>query len=262
MELQSLLQFIRVSPYSEKDVFNRHIVAPWKAGSGSESVVRLRMLLNAVMLRRSDRKAFLPKRTDTRQILKLTGSGLECYNKAKGKARVMIDEALGTEGQSGSHFVNALQKINALRIICNNGKMPSDLDDHDERLVDSLDTPWNPDVGRKALADFPLLGLTLSCHRCGDPLDSVTQKGPPPLVHLTKCFRLHCSTCFVQCPKDGTGRVKVCDCQPMCPLTSLRLPARRTTSLAEHPALRCSKYPPKMNALVRDLNKLPGDVKR
>ncbi|KAK8109244.1 hypothetical protein PG984_015045, partial [Apiospora sp. TS-2023a] len=165
VELQSLLRFLRASPYNDKDVFDHQFVFAWQDGEALKAVERLRKLLSAIMLRRSDKQNMLSERTNVKRVLRFNEQELEHYDKARGNALAIIDEVLDSEGP-GNSYANALQKINALRIICNNGKRSSDLIHDMERSENILETAWNPSVAQKTLARFPLLGLALSCYQC------------------------------------------------------------------------------------------------
>ncbi|KAK7908999.1 hypothetical protein PG985_014877 [Apiospora marii] len=209
VELQSLLRFLRASPYNDKDVFNHQFVFAWQEGEATKAVERLRKLLSAIMLRRSDKQSMLPARTDMKRVLRFSELELEHYDKARGKALAIIDEVLDLDGP-GNTYTNALQKINALRIICNNGKRSSSLTQVMDRSDSIIETDWNPSAAQKTLDQFPLLGLSVNCYRCRDPLDAASQQA------MTRI-----------------------DSVPTSPFD----------------------YPTKVSELIRDLGKLPGDVK-
>ncbi|KAK8057087.1 hypothetical protein PG996_011024 [Apiospora saccharicola] len=172
LELQSLFRFLRVSPYNDKDAFNHQFIYPWQAGEAAKSVERLKKLLSVIMLRRSDKQSMLPDRTDVKRILRFSEQESGYYDKEKGSALAIIDEVLDAD-RHGNSYTNALQKINALRIICNNGKRSSNLLQGMERSDNIIETAaWNPSIAQKTLARFPLLGLAVSCYQCGAPLDA------------------------------------------------------------------------------------------
>ncbi|KAK7960376.1 hypothetical protein PG988_011590 [Apiospora saccharicola] len=259
VELQSLLRFLRASPYNDKDAFNHQFVFAWQDGEAVKAVERLRKLLSAIMLRRSDKQIILPERTNVERVLCFNEQELEHYDKARGNALAIIDEVLDSEGP-GNSYTNALQKINALRIICNNGKRSSNLIHDMERSENILETAWNPSVAQKTLARFPLLGLAVSCYQCCAPLDAASQQDLPPLMHITKCLRLHCSACYDRWPTQAGGIRNLCDCEPRCPLTRVHLPSCPTMPLINNLTSHFD-YPTKVSELIRDLGKLPGDVK-
>ncbi|KAK6855681.1 hypothetical protein PG995_007832 [Apiospora arundinis] len=259
-ELQSLFRFLRASPYNDKELFNHQFIHNWQAGEAAKSVERLRKLLNAIMLRRSDKQSMLPDRTDVKRLLRFNGQESEYYGKVKGNALAIIDEVLDSEGP-GNNYTNALQKINALRIICNNGKRSSSLIEHIDIFENRLQTAWNPSTAQKALTQFPLLGLPVNCYQCHDPLDAAGQQELPPLVHITKCLRLHCSSCFDEWATQAGGKLGLCDCEPMCLLTKVQLPSRPTMSLIDKSPMSQFDYPTKVRELLRDLQKLSRDVK-
>ncbi|RYP58607.1 hypothetical protein DL770_010394 [Monosporascus sp. CRB-9-2] len=114
-ELFSLFYFLRLNPYCEKRSFDEGITNPWLRGEerGLQALVKL---LGYTMLRRSRNAIILPGRQDHRRFLKFSAQEQHAYDVAKQKAIECLEDALvSSKPQKG--YSNALQKINALRVI-------------------------------------------------------------------------------------------------------------------------------------------------
>ncbi|RYP75579.1 hypothetical protein DL771_002279 [Monosporascus sp. 5C6A] len=121
-ELFSLFYFLRLNPYCEKRSFDEGITNPWLRGEerGLQALVKL---LGYTMLRRSKNAIILPGRQDHRRFLKLSAQEQHAYDIAKQKAiKCLEDSLVSSQPQKG--YKNALQKINALRVICELGYSP------------------------------------------------------------------------------------------------------------------------------------------
>lgn len=75
------------------------------------------------MLRRSKNAITLPRRRDHRRFLRFTAEEQNVYDIAKQKAIKCVEDALAS-CKSQERYSNALQKINALRVICELGCSP------------------------------------------------------------------------------------------------------------------------------------------
>jgi SWI/SNF-related matrix-associated actin-dependent regulator of chromatin subfamily A3 len=75
------------------------------------------------MLRRSKNAIILPRRKDHRRFLRLSAQEQQVYNIAKQKAIKYLEDDLAS-CKSQESYSNALQKINALRVICELGCSP------------------------------------------------------------------------------------------------------------------------------------------
>lgn len=118
-ELFSLFHFLRLHPYCEKENFDKAITDPWLNGDerGCQKLVKL---LGYVMLRRPKTTISLPKRQDHQRFLDLSPQEHHEYDIAKQKAIECLEDAI-VSGKSQEGYRNALQKINALRVICELG---------------------------------------------------------------------------------------------------------------------------------------------
>jgi len=262
LELQSLLRFIRAYPYSDKEVFDEHIIHLWQGGKETEAVHRLKRLLNFVMLRRSVNHIVLPKRQDWRCQLNFNPEDRETYHAAKAMAIQCIEDLLQSSQPRGG-YRNALRKVETLRQICNFGRFQHTERADDEKLQHISKAPWNEDTASLAVRQFPSLGLSTICSGCGLLLESGSISSDPlDQAFLSKCLLLWCSDCY-KSYSSRVGRPQLCQCKPTCPVSQARLGDPSTAIGAD---ISCDgnnrQFPTKIQALVDDLRSVPPDTQR
>ncbi|KAF2103369.1 hypothetical protein NA57DRAFT_32953 [Rhizodiscina lignyota] len=120
-DLASLLRFLRIYPYADRITFDSDIVQKWKDAAEDVAIDRLKKLLSYVMLRRSGSAIQLPARHDRIEYLHFTHEERIHYDSARAQAIQAIDEQLQDETHGRPSYVNVLQRVNALRKICNLG---------------------------------------------------------------------------------------------------------------------------------------------
>lgn len=113
-ELFSLFRFLRLYPYNEYRSLELVSENPEVA------VEKLKQLLRFTMLRRLKDILHLPTRTDMVIPLDLNGKDRARYNLAKRATIKYLDDIINSE-TAGNGYVNAISKINALRMVCNLG---------------------------------------------------------------------------------------------------------------------------------------------
>ncbi|KAI1499348.1 SNF2 family N-terminal domain-containing protein [Biscogniauxia marginata] len=259
-EIQSLLCFIQVFPYSDKDVFNEHIVDFW-GSEGNKGFDRLKRLLKFIMLRRCGDHIKLPRRTDLKLHLQFNDAELCEYRKAKDKTLSYIEDALDASISKGTYY-NALQKIETLRQICNLGKPPGkDIDNFDNLDETHAPTSWDVGTALGMLHAFPSLGLSTTCVKCGALIDPTSELSNKSIsVHLTMCLQMWCQRCHGN-QIVSLQRPRFCRCDRACPSVSVPLNTNTTTTISpSYPELTTS-YPTKIQALIHDLKKCPPGTK-
>lgn len=117
-DFASIVAFLRVHPYSDQVSFNEEILQPWQSNS-SLGFLRLRTLVRAITIARTKAVVHLPPRDDFIHHLDFASTERQIYEDAKRHTVAMLQNAA-----SSSHAgttVNALQRLNNLRLICSHG---------------------------------------------------------------------------------------------------------------------------------------------
>ncbi|KAK1514106.1 DNA repair protein rad5 [Colletotrichum costaricense] len=143
-ELHSLFHFLGMHPYDDKKAFDRDITNPWLRGEETGPAA-LKKILGYVMLRRSQDTITLPERQDHRRHLYLSSQEQRMYDAVKIKTIEFIDNALASHRGKDS-YSNALEKINALRLVCELGcfQKPTSSTRLLPRTPDRQSTPLTP----------------------------------------------------------------------------------------------------------------------
>lgn len=250
-EMQSLLQFLRAYPYSEKSAFQTHISDLWTAGEASKSIARLKRLFNALMLRRSGNRVPLPKRTDLKLALQFGSWELQHYRTVQEQAIAQIDDILTSDSPRKS-YMNALQKINDLRSICNHGiQAPVTT----TGLDNACPGAWNEKSASEALKRFPSLGLVMACAECNSSSEGAAEiPGEITDFYLTQCLLLYCGECY-----QGPASKSFCPCETPCGIVGAKPPPVEPLTV-RHPA--CQDRPCKLTALIDDIRRCACGTKR
>ena len=270
-DLATLLKFLKVYPYSEKRVFEADISYVWKSGNPSEAIKRLKRLSGCLLLRRPKGIIQLPPRRDLQCPIDFTQAERRLYDEIRAQAIARIDEALlhNVDSTRSNCFVNVLQQIEALRMVCNLGLYyPS----RHEACKDEGKTLNTDNWSLMAQRAFNLQrGIgQIQCHSCSSAVETVeillgdpTEQREP---RFSRCLRFICSAC-VQRLTSVDGMIG-CGHDPPC----LVAPISTNTSSLEEPSVPMlpgsglggglwGGLPTKVAVLLEDLRKLPGDVK-
>lgn len=260
-DLASLLRFLRVAPYNEPDNFDADITRLWKSGNIEEATKRLKRLLCCVLLRRAKATIELPQRHDTVCPLDFSVEERSIYDEAKDEAHQISHDALmaGTSVPTG--YMNALQRINNCRMICNLGtrrRVPASI----SRSASPLQE-W-PALVQQASAILAEFG-DLFCHHCGMGVEAVgssnTKTDPDQLPFLTSCGRLICSGCRKRCARTSGGQV-LCGHTPPCPAALISSIGTEPTYKSQPLANDSAPLPTKIAATVSQLKALDYSIKR
>ncbi|KAI0123225.1 SNF2 family N-terminal domain-containing protein, partial [Xylariales sp. AK1849] len=272
-DLQSLLKFLRVYPYDDKDTFYNHFTNLWTNGKGVLATNRLRQPLGYIMLRRSGGHIVLPDREDLKMHLSFSGREMETYSAAKEKALEFIDDVMSSHNATRG-YKNAVEKTNHLRLICNHGFWQPDDGCAERKLeVEGDNTEqWSSTAAHKALDRFPSLGLPIACVECSNLVDDnmticesqLLEPMSSIQIHLTRCLRLWCTACYSSreiLPKS----LAFCSCDTECPVATARLDSlSRSPSpfvANENGHFEQRTYPTKIRALLDNVQNLPKSTK-
>ncbi|KAM7211076.1 SNF2 family N-terminal domain containing protein [Rhypophila decipiens] len=271
-DLSALLKFLAVYPYSEKRVFEADISQPWKSGNGDEAVKRLKRLAGCLVLRRPRKVVQLPPRHDHAINIDFTPEERLLYNQVR--MQVVTRLAQMESAQKGDNhvdpkaapisFVNVLQQIEAMRMVCNLGLLYP-------RRHDSIDEAQNEivqgttDLNQTAQRAFSLrleMGV-IQCHSCSFALDGMTlpRDDEPTQPIFTRCLKAFCSSC-VQSVESTTGVNKLsCDHTPTCPMALVRFNLQTLEEPLPVPVSTSTYMPTKIKALIQDIERLDKSVK-
>lgn len=122
-DLATLFKFIRAHPYTDQRRFDIDISRLWKSGEYEEAIKRLKRLSACMLLRRPKGTVNLPVRHDMQCPVNFNTEERALYDKLRDKAIVSINEALKGELEHSrtGMYVNVLQQIESLRLVCNLG---------------------------------------------------------------------------------------------------------------------------------------------
>lgn len=272
MDLFSLFKFLQCFPFDDLKTFNAHVAQRWKEKSDPNCVAKLKTLVNCLSLRRPKTTIELPPRRDETTYLNFSDQEMEYYNRVKSTVLHTISSVNDTT--SSARFINALQWVNELRLICNHGTT-------NQKAVRELEglkvtrPGWSEEEAQKRFDQLDLVGLA----KCSNPecnqdlssaLSSETDREHDDEPRFEESLELLCSTCF----QNRSGRAgkffKVCNHQPRRPVKAVALAVPNTSSYAEEKIPlrgllgpgREGNIPSKIQRLVQDLSETADDIKR
>lgn len=222
-DLTSLFKFLQVYPYGDSDQFDRDITFVWKGGEAEKALDRLKRLAGCIILRRPKDAINLPSRRDLRYAVEFNEDERRLYDQIKDQTIALSHEALETsETPRSVSFVNVIQQINSLRLICNMGLQYHIRHDHDklQGLGQGL-SRW-ASVAQQAF-NFEYESGSVSCHFCssvfnpGEALLGWTKEQVQPV--FSECLRFICSECM-ESPQRGK-RALTCGHNPSHPIATV-----------------------------------------
>lgn len=266
-DLAALLKFIRAHPYHDVKRFESDISQLWKTENIEEAVSRLKKLSGGLVLRRPKTAIELPPRTDLKFPIKFRTTERELYDKVKHQTMAKIEEAF-QDGDSGglgsSSYIAVMQRINALRMICDLGV------NYDSRH----DLEVAEDAQRSEFKDWHTIAQeTFNLHReispvvcsgCGSACDTTAFSHDPvepsPPSYYAKCLTYMCHDCAQ--PSILRSHAIMCGHTPnhsFAPVSLTWAPSEERGAPAQLTRLQLSS---KVVALVGQLKALPVATKR
>lgn len=200
-DLATLLKFLNVYPYSEKRAFEDDISRVWKSDGSEEAIRRLQRLAGCLILRRPKTTIDLPPRHDQQCFLDLDPQERYLYNEIRMQTVYQIEQAIQMRDGAGpmTSYTNVLQRIEAMRMVCNLG-----LHYHDrKRILESYeDTTASPtdrweDIAQRTF-DMRREMDTIQCQHCSYPVwatDSRTDQSGVAESLFASCWQFTCSVC-------------------------------------------------------------------
>ncbi|KAK5558978.1 hypothetical protein LTR46_003167 [Exophiala xenobiotica] len=253
-DLGSLLEFLQLEPFGDPKTFEAMVIKPWLK-SADEDMSRLKKLIRYVSLYRTKAIIELPPREDLIHYVDFGPEEAEFYALAKNCTIQQLNEALSMSPIAPGRYLNALEWVNELRLICNYGLMHSGRKPHKTPTGVSSAGSWNKTTAKNALATLVNAGSAICklCHTniAGETgeIDSFEHFKPS----LSRCLAIVCGSC-VQTHEDG-NQVSGCSCNPVCPKTEVTwaLETPDKSPQAVLPSIEEGKIPTKLKRLLADL---------
>ncbi|KAH9212709.1 SNF2 family N-terminal domain-containing protein [Leptodontidium sp. 2 PMI_412] len=258
-DLASLVCFIRSPNLNSVTEFRKHILYPMAKGT-REGVQNLRMLLDSICLRRTNRLLSLPRVVRKDRFVNFSPTERELYIKTQSDMIAAIKQHDSRDRNSKDYF-GVFQLQLQLRRLCNHGTFqksvagtsPEDLR-FDQRQLFSL----LPDTGMRA------------CLMCKDLIKAVGSSKISGSGSFTPCGHLLCLGCF---PQYTAEALKVSRTSDRCPLCKAKLgsqyaetqwiespePSAALSFCKENIDRNCTSS--KIEALVREIRSSPNEGK-
>jgi SWI/SNF-related matrix-associated actin-dependent regulator of chromatin subfamily A3 len=258
-----MCQYLRVYPYNDPKMFEADITQIWKTGSDRIAVARLKQLLRCILLRRATGILQLPEREDLRVTLRFTNEERAHYQNVERSVLNNIDAALNRSIAPQSTYLNVLQQINELRLICDQGTRRSAR----KAAVPSLHN-WNSTVAQKAFDTLTTADSTL-CFDCGIDLNGIEDRSTlrsefvnfQSNIQMFSCLRMVCAYCVDQMTHVSCGHSPPCAKASATITPGTMRPNSASPSSSENEA-STKLLPTKVKALIDDLQNLPEGTKR
>ncbi|GIK05918.1 hypothetical protein Aspvir_010032 [Aspergillus viridinutans] len=222
-ELQSLLKFLRIRPYSSIDRFNKEFTRPLKGPPGEprdKAMKQLQVLLKAVLLRRTKTSKIdgqpilrLPPRVSEKVHAVFSEDEQAIYDALESKTQLQFNKYLRAN-TVGRNYSNILVLLLRLRQACCHPHLMSDFSVEVNAATDELDLAANA----KAFGDEVVVRLkeneNLECPICIDAVDN-------PIIFFP-CGHSACAECFsrmtdpslaVERGEDGAAEIKCPNCR-------------------------------------------------
>jgi len=251
-DIYSLLRFLKVYPYNNLKIYEETFVQPLKTNAVDVSPLRnLQKLMRTLAIRRPRTVIDLPARKEDRVYIDFTAHEAQIYEVAKqGVMRVIEQAFVDNQAYAGSSYINALQRINELRYICNHGAAPLRKRQAEARSVDEGD----PESIQREL-DLLVTGDSASlCANCGNDL-SEEQENDNVYLH-------------VAIPKTATAGSHLCvNCSPSIHPRSRQRPSAPSPPRSSELGAPISDGPEvnfmssKIQVLVHEIKQLPPNDK-
>jgi SWI/SNF-related matrix-associated actin-dependent regulator of chromatin subfamily A3 len=205
-DLASLFQFLRVYPYSNPSVFDREILRSWQKND-NEGCLRVKSLVNFVTLYRTTAVISLPPRSDLVHYLDFNSAENHLYESTKIRTQQVVKDAIGNPRKGV--YMNALQWLTQLRLICNHGTM------HLQRMAETAfaRNSWSSakaqDMFESMLDAGDALCAMCSLNLADAMLEDVSANATElPQPKLSECLRLVCGSCLTE--ETESTRCPVC----------------------------------------------------
>ncbi|KAG9530861.1 hypothetical protein KCU93_g2213, partial [Aureobasidium melanogenum] len=151
----ALVKFLKIYPFSDKGIFEKHFMAPFKSGD-PQVLDNLRLLVSSITLRRSKDRIDLPGRLE--EIVRLPFSSEEqaLYDAfAKDANRKVRAMTRGSDRLRGRSYAHVLVNITRLRLLCAHGREL--LSEDDMKVLQGTSYETAIDLGEEEDAEKPVM---------------------------------------------------------------------------------------------------------
>ncbi|PVH71620.1 hypothetical protein DL98DRAFT_471471 [Cadophora sp. DSE1049] len=118
-DFSSIVAFLQVHPYSDQATFDEEVSRPWRQNNPL-GFLRLKTLVRAITIARTKDVVHLPPRENFIHHMDFTPEERQIYEDAKKHTVALLQDAASSSYEKRTS-VNALQRLNALRLICSHG---------------------------------------------------------------------------------------------------------------------------------------------
>ena len=197
-DFASLLEFLQIYPFSLPKVFEDKISKPWLK-SGDRDIAPMKKLVRCISLCRTKKIIELPRREDTILHLDFSPEEQELYNNARDRTIEKINDAMVQNPIQAGQYLNALQWLNELRLLCNHGLVQRDRGTHKSKTIKPQEIQtWNKATANKAFLTL-VADDQATCSVCDNVLNdggggAASSEFPKPF--LSKCLTLTCGSCI------------------------------------------------------------------
>ncbi|PQE21378.1 hypothetical protein CJF30_00008251 [Rutstroemia sp. NJR-2017a BBW] len=264
-DLASIIEFLRVFPFSDPETFNIEISQPLQE-SDHQGLLRLKKLVNAVTLCRPRATINLPRRTDETHRLTFTDSEQELYHFARASTADMIENAMSEEITQKGLYLNALRWLNKLRLICNHGVIARKQESFTDFNADGdVSNTWDRITAQRSFDSMIDAGAAI-CVACSVNLADKISEGtpesdfesledgsqPPIWIHLSQCLFVLCSSCASKA--SDISAKSPCPHNPKCPTFGASM-VESSHPRTSNPGIIMSpdSTPTKLKALLQNL---------
>ncbi|QKX62057.1 uncharacterized protein TRUGW13939_09213 [Talaromyces rugulosus] len=220
-DLAALFKVLDVYPYGDIKHFDAHITHLWKTGESEKAMERLKRLSRCLTLRRPKTTINLPTRTDLRCLVNFTPDERALYEKTKSQAIAHFTEAATHEGADhlpSITFVNIIQQINALRMVCDMGMHYYSRYDVKPAEYNTPSEPTDWTSVAQQTFNFQCEITSIACQLCKSTLDITERLFSDSNNHLAnplffQCRKFVCPDC-VQHSREGHTKDFLCGHSP------------------------------------------------
>ncbi|KAH7236497.1 SNF2 family N-terminal domain-containing protein [Fusarium tricinctum] len=257
-DLSALFKFLRVHPYSEKRHFDADISSLWKSGNAEKAVQRLKRIASCLLLRRPKEVIQLPPIHNLQLQVEFTTAERQLYEDVRLQVLSQLNHSVPASFKSlqPNFFINILQKIEAMRMICNLGlhyhmrhEKPSfqgSVDDWQSEAQEAFNLRREEGV-----IQCQLCGLSLE--EMESLVDEGVQVGKP---WFSRCLAFLCPVCS----QSETNRENFCPHKPTCCIAAVTTGTSFSELSMSIPSFS-HELPSKVAMLLCDLRKQSPQTK-